>query len=91
MSNDDIDRPNGRDDHDDASANDLDRAEILARRKRFVAAALSTLSLGAALVDCLPTTCLSPPRPQDAQSDGSDGSPDDAGESDASMDGGSDE
>jgi hypothetical protein len=54
--------------HEDAdgACADQDRAAILARRKRFVAAALSSLSLGAAVADCAPTACLSP-QPQDAR------------------------
>jgi hypothetical protein len=40
---------------------DEDRAVILARRRRLVAAALSSLALGAAVSDCSPTpsVCLS--------------------------------
>ncbi|MDP3275297.1 MAG: hypothetical protein Q8Q09_08900 [Deltaproteobacteria bacterium] len=62
--NDDIFRAgSGADDPQDHE----DREAILARRRRFVAAALSSLTLSAtALVDCAPQPCLSP-RMQDAQ------------------------
>jgi hypothetical protein len=65
MSNQEGDSPFWRDGDGDGDS-DSDRAAILARRKRFVAAALSSLSLGAAVADCAPTACLSP-RPEDAQ------------------------
>lgn len=75
MSHDESDDPRRHEpraaDERDRSDGEHDRAEILARRKRFVVAALSTLSLGAAVADCLPTACLSPIRPpEDAQPDG---------------------
>jgi len=71
MSNQEGDKPfwgaNDRANHEsDGESADQDRAAILARRMRFVAAALSSLSLGAAVADCAPTACLSP-QPQDAQ------------------------
>ncbi|MBL8678092.1 MAG: hypothetical protein JNK05_02960 [Myxococcales bacterium] len=53
----------------DGDSRDEDREAILARRKRMVAAALSSIALGAAAVDCAPTACLSPRPPEDAQSD----------------------
>lgn len=71
MSHQESDQPFWRDDDssragastDDA---DSDRAAILARRKRFIAAALSSISLGAATADCQPQVCLSV-RPEDAE------------------------
>ncbi|MFO0562627.1 MAG: hypothetical protein U0269_31710 [Polyangiales bacterium] len=71
MSNQEGDNPfwgakGGTNEEADGESADHDRAAILARRKRFVAAALSSLSLGAAVADCAPTACLSP-RPEDAQ------------------------
>lgn len=81
MSNQDGDQPFWRDDdssRDGVSAGDADRdrAAILARRKRFVAAALSSISLGAATADCQPQVCLSI-RPDDAEmySDAQDAQP----------------
>lgn len=68
MSNQEGDNPFWRSEKDgEGEGADQDRAAILARRRRFVAAALSSLSLGAAVADCAPTACLSP-LPQDAQS-----------------------
>lgn len=60
-----------RDDRDagDGESRDEDREAILARRKRMVAAALSSIALGAAVADCVPTACLSPRPPEDAQGD----------------------
>ena len=68
MSHHESDQPFWRDDESSSRDDDADsdRAAILARRKRFVAAALSSISLGAATADCQPQVCLSF-RPEDAE------------------------
>jgi hypothetical protein len=46
------------------SADDLDRAAILARRQRFIAIALSSLAVACTSRAGKPQVCLSPPMPE---------------------------